>query len=118
MDAVEELDDPQVPICRRAPRAGYQPRHVVPVTQPAMPVSPSARAQPRQLVTLSGKGSTRCWRKFVDQPPRSMKGCCRVVSNLASIRTMYRLLAAFARAANDARSVADEAYQADAHGDG
>jgi putative transposase len=99
MDVIEELDDPAVPIARACIALGVSRATLYRQTQPAMPVSTPVRApSPRRLGDLERQAVLDALHseEFVDQPPPEVYA--RLLSRgiyLASIRTMYRLLAAF-----------------------
>jgi putative transposase len=99
MDVIEELDDPAVPIARACIALGVSRATLYRQTQPAMPVSAPVHApSPRRLSDLERQAVLDALHseEFVDQPPPEVYA--RLLSRgiyLASIRTMYRLLAAF-----------------------
>lgn len=98
MDAVEELDDPGVPIIQACAALGVSRATLYRQTQPATPPSPAVRAPgPRRLSDAERQAvlDTLHSAEFVDQPPPEVYAT--LLSRgvyLASIRTMYRLLAA------------------------
>ena len=99
MDLIEELEDPQIPIVQACDALGISRATLYRQTQPAKPASvPERRPSPRRLgdperqVLLDTLHSE----EFVDQPPAEIYAT--LLSRgvyLASIRTMYRVLAAF-----------------------
>jgi transposase InsO family protein len=99
MDVIEELEDPQIPIVQACAALGISRATLYRQTQPAKPASvPERRPSPRRLgdperqVLLDTLHSE----EFVDQPPAEVYAT--LLSRgvyLASIRTMYRVLAAF-----------------------
>jgi len=99
MDVIEELDDPEVPIVQACAALGISRATLYRQTQPPMPASapvrpPSPRrlSDPERQAVLDVLHSD----EFVDQPPPEVYA--RLLSRgvyLASIRTMYRVLAAF-----------------------
>jgi transposase InsO family protein len=99
MDVIEELDDPHVPIAQACAALGIsratlyrQTRPVPPPAPPARTPSPRRLSDPERQAILDVLHSE----EFVDQPPPEVYA--RLLSRgvyLASIRTMYRLLAAF-----------------------
>jgi hypothetical protein len=99
MDVIEELDDPLVPIAQACAALGISRatlyRQTRPATPPALPVrapSPRRLSDPERQAVLDVLHSE----EFVDQPPPEVYA--RLLSRgvyLASIRTMYRLLATF-----------------------
>ena len=98
MDLIEELEDPQIPIVQACDALGISRATLYRQTQPAKPASvPERRPSPRRLgdperqVLLDTLHSE----EFVDQPPAEIYAT--LLSRgvyLASIRTMYRVLAA------------------------
>jgi transposase InsO family protein len=98
MDVIEELEDPQIPIVQACAALGISRATLYRQTQPAKPASVSVRGpSPRRLgdaerqVLLDTLHSD----EFVDQPPAEVYAT--LLSRgvyLASIRTMYRVLAA------------------------
>jgi putative transposase len=98
MDVIEELDDPTVPIARACAALGISRATLYRQTQPAMPVSTPVRApSPRRLSDPERQAVLDALHseEFVDQPPPEVYA--KLLSRgiyLASIRTMYRLLAA------------------------
>jgi putative transposase len=99
MDVVEEIDDPQVPIVQACTTLGISRATLYRQTQPAKPASAPVRApSPRRLSDLERQALLDVLHseEFVDQPPPEVYA--RLLSRgvyLASIRTMYRVLAAF-----------------------
>jgi putative transposase len=97
MDVIEELDDPQVPIVQACTALGISRatlyRQTQPAKPPAVPVrapSPRRLSDPERQAVLDVLHSE----EFVDQPPPEVYA--RLLSRgvyLASIRTLYRLLA-------------------------
>jgi transposase InsO family protein len=98
MDIVEELDDPGIPIVQACAALGVSRATLYRQTQPAKPPSPAVRApSPRRLSDTERQAvlDTLHSEEFVDQPPPEVYAT--LLSRgvyLASIRTMYRLLAA------------------------
>jgi transposase InsO family protein len=98
MDAVEELDDPQVPIVQACAALGISRATLYRQTQRATPASVSERRpSPRRLGDLERQAVLDMLHsdEFVDQPPPEVYAT--LLSRgvyLASIRTMYRVLAA------------------------
>jgi transposase InsO family protein len=98
MDIVEELDDPGVPIVQACAALGVNRATLYRQTQPPKPPSPAVRApSPRRLSDTERQAvlDTLHSEEFVDQPPPEVYAT--LLSRgvyLASIRTMYRLLAA------------------------
>jgi putative transposase len=98
MDVVEELDDPEIPITQACAALGISRATLYRQTQPAMPVSTPVRApSPRRLSDVERQAVLNMLHsdEFVDQPPPEVYGT--LLSRgvyLASIRTMYRVLAA------------------------
>jgi putative transposase len=98
MDAVEELDDPQIPIVQVCAALGISRATLYRQTQPAKPPSvPERGPSPRRLGDLERQAllDTLHSDEFVDQPPPEVYAT--LLSRgvyLASIRTMYRVLAA------------------------
>ncbi|WP_438031668.1 IS3 family transposase [Sorangium sp. So ce204] len=98
MDVIEELDDPHVPIAQACAALGISRATLYRQTQPAMPralhgsaPSPRRLSDPERQAVLDVLHSD----EFVDQPPPEVYAT--LLSRgvyLASIRTMYRLLAA------------------------
>jgi putative transposase len=98
MDVIEDLEDPQIPIVQACAVLGISRATLYRQTQPAKPASvPERRPSPRRLgdperqVLLDTLHSE----EFVDQPPAEVYAT--LLSRgvyLASIRTMYRVLAA------------------------
>ena len=99
MNAVEDLDDPQVPIARACAALGLSRATLYRQTQPPRPVSVFVPApSPRRLTDAERQAVLDALHseEFVDQPPQEVYA--RLLSRgvyLASIRTIYRLLAAF-----------------------
>jgi transposase InsO family protein len=99
MDAVEDLADPQVPVSQACMALGISRATLYRQTQPAKPPSvPSRAPSPRQLSEAERQVvlDTMHSEEFVDQPPTETYA--RLLSRgiyLASIRTIYRVLAAF-----------------------
>jgi len=99
MNVVEDLDDPTVPIVQACAALGLSRATLYRQTQPVKPVStltrgPSPRrlSDPERQAVLDVLHSE----EFVDQPPQEVYAT--LLSRgvyLASIRTIYRLLAAF-----------------------
>jgi putative transposase len=98
MDAVEELDDPQVPIVQACAALGISRATLYRQTQPAkLPSVPERGPSPRRLGDHERQEllDTLHSDEFVDQPPPEVYAT--LLSRgvyLASIRTMYRVLAA------------------------
>jgi putative transposase len=98
MDAIEELDDPQIPIVQACAALGISRATLYRQTQPAKPASVPVRApNPRRLGDLERQALLDMLHsdEFIDQPPTEVYAT--LLSRgvyLASIRTMYRLLAA------------------------
>ncbi|WP_437710006.1 IS3 family transposase [Sorangium sp. So ce448] len=98
MDVIEELDDTHVPIAQACAALGISRATLYRQTQPAMPralhgnaPSPRRLSDPERQAVLDVLHSD----EFVDQPPPEVYAT--LLSRgvyLASIRTMYRLLAA------------------------
>lgn len=103
MDIVEELDDPQVPIVQACTALGISRATLYRQTQPAMPPALSTpAASPRRLSDQERQTVLDVLHseEFVDQPPPEVYA--RLLSRgvyLASIRTMYRVLAEFGESA-------------------
>jgi transposase InsO family protein len=103
MDIVEELDDPRVPIAQACTALGISRATLYRQTQPAMPPAlPTRAASPRRLSDLERQAVLDVLHseEFVDQPPPEVYA--RLLSRgvyLASIRTMYRVLAEFGESA-------------------
>lgn len=99
MDAVEELDDPQVPIAQACAALGLSRATLYRQTSPAKPPAALSRApSPRRLSDSERQAVLDVLHseEFVDQPPTEVYA--RLLSRgiyLASIRTIYRILAAF-----------------------
>jgi len=98
MDAVEALDDPQIPIVQACAALGISRATLYRQTQPAKPASvPTRGPSPRQLGDVERQAVLDMLHsdEFVDQPPPEVYAT--LLSRgvyLASIRTMYRVLAA------------------------
>jgi putative transposase len=98
MDIVEELNDPQVPIAQACAALGLSRATLYRNTQLAKPAAAHAPApSPRRLSDLERQTVLDVMHseEFVDQPPAEVYG--RLLSRgvyLASIRTLYRVLAA------------------------
>lgn len=99
MDVVEDLDDPQVPIAQACAALGISRATLYRTTQPAMPAAAlMSTPSPRRLSDAERQRVLEVLHseEFVDQPPTEVYA--RLLSRgvyLASIRTIYRLLAAF-----------------------
>ena len=99
MDVVEELEDPQVPIARACAALGISRATLYRTTQPTRPSAVRTRTpSPRRLSDTERQEVLDVLHseEFVDQPPTEVYA--RLLSRgiyLASIRTIYRLLAAF-----------------------
>jgi hypothetical protein len=99
MDAVEDLSDPQVPISQACSALGLSRATLYRQTQPAKPSAGFPRApSPRRLSDAERQAvlDVLHTEEFVDQPPGEVHA--RLLSRgvyLASVRTMYRLLALF-----------------------
>ena len=98
MDVVEELDDPQIPIAQVCVALGISRATLYRQTQPGRPVSVPVRGpSPRRLSDLERQAVLDVMHsdEFVDQPPPEVYATLlsRGVYH-ASIRTMYRVLAA------------------------
>jgi putative transposase len=98
MDIVEELDDPQIPIAQACAALGISRATLYRQTQPMMPASVPVRGpSPRRLSDLERQVVLDVLHsdEFVDQPPPEVYAT--LLSRgvyYASIRTMYRVLAA------------------------
>lgn len=98
MDVVEDLADPGVPIVQACAALGLSRATVYRQTQPAKPPSASIRApSPRRLSEAERHAVLDALHsdEFADQPPPEVYA--KLLSRgvyLASIRTMYRVLAA------------------------
>lgn len=98
MDIIEELDDPHVPIAQACTALGVSRATLYRQTQPAKPPALHGRApSPRRLSDPERQAVLDVLHsdEFVDQPPPEVYAT--LLSRglyLASIRTMYRLLAA------------------------
>ena len=98
MDAAEDLADPEVPIVRACEALGISRASLYRATEAAVPPAPRFRgSQPRRLddrerqLVLDTLHSS----EFADQPPTEVYA--KLLSRgvyLASIRTIYRILAA------------------------
>jgi transposase InsO family protein len=99
MNAVEDLSDPQVPIAQACTALGLSRATLYRHTEPAQPASVAVRApSPRRLSDVERQTVLDVMHseEFVDQPPPEVYA--RLLSRgvyLASIRTLYRVLAAF-----------------------
>jgi putative transposase len=99
MDIVEEIDDPKVPIVRACEALGISRATLYRQTQLAKPATAPMRApSPRRLSDLERQAVLDVLHseEFVDQPPTEVYA--RLLSRgvyLASIRTIYRVLAAY-----------------------
>jgi putative transposase len=97
MDVVEELNDPQVPIAQACAALGLSRATLYRNTQLVKPAATHACApNPRRLSDLERQAVLDVMHseEFVDQPPAEVYG--RLLSRgvyLASIRTLYRVLA-------------------------
>ena len=98
MDVIEELDDPTVPIVQACAALGISRATLYRQTQPVKLFSVPVRApSPRRLSDTEQQGLLNVFHsdEFVDQPPHEVYAT--LLSRgvyLASIRTMYRVLAA------------------------
>lgn len=98
MDVVEELEDPTVPIVQACAALGISRATLYRQTQPVKLFSVPVRApSPRRLSATERQGLLDVFHsdEFVDQPPHEVYAT--LLSRgvyLASIRTMYRVLAA------------------------
>jgi putative transposase len=98
MDVVEELNDPQVPIAQACAALGLSRATLYRNTQLAPPAAAhTPTPSPRRLSELERQTVLDVMHsdEFVDQPPAEVYG--RLLSRgvyLASIRTLYRVLAA------------------------
>jgi len=98
MDLVEDIADPALPIARACSALGLSRATLYRHTQPASPLSPAVRVPgPRRLTDAEREAVIDVLHseEFADQPPPEVYA--RLLSRgvyLASIRTMYRLLAA------------------------
>ncbi|XXX72528.1 hypothetical protein WMF30_33255 [Sorangium sp. So ce134] len=98
MDVIEELDNPHVPIAQACAALGVSRATLYRQTRPApAPAPPRPAPSPRRLSDLERKAVLDVLHsdEFVDQPPPEVYAT--LLSRgvyLASIRTMYRLLAA------------------------
>src|SRR3954466_5627104 len=99
MNFVEELDDSTVPIVQACAALGLSRATLYRQTQPVKPVStPTRGPSPRRLSDAEQQAVLDVMHseEFVDQPPQEVYAT--LLSRgvyLASIRTIYRLLAAF-----------------------
>jgi putative transposase len=99
MNVVEELDDPEIPIVQACATLGISRATLYRNTQLAAPAALHARApSPRRLSDLERQAVLDVLHseEFVDQPPAEVYAT--LLSRgvyLASIRTLYRILAAF-----------------------
>jgi putative transposase len=99
MNLVEELDDPEVPIAQACAALGISRATLYRNTQLAAPAAPRAHApSPRRLSDTERQAVLDVLHseEFVDQPPAEVYAT--LLSRgvyLASIRTLYRVLAAF-----------------------
>ena len=97
MDLIEELDDPMVPVIRACDAVGVSRATVYRNTRPASPPRFHSRApSPRRLRDNERDAVMDVLHspEFVDQPPHEVYAT--LLSRgvyLASVRTMYRLLA-------------------------
>jgi len=98
MDAIEDLVDPQVPIVLACSALGISRATLYRQTQPALPTyGRTPKPGPRSLSDAERQAVLDVLHseEFVDQPPQEVYA--RLLSRgvyLASIRTIYRLLAA------------------------
>lgn len=103
MDVVEEIVDPQLPISRACAVLGLSRATLYRQTQAAKPPSGAVcTPSPRRLSDVERQAvlDTLHSEEFVDQPPQEVYA--RLLSRgvyLASIRTIYRILAAFGESA-------------------
>jgi len=99
MNVVEELDDPEIPIVQACATLGISRATLYRNTQLAAPAALHARApSPRRLSDIERQAVLDVLHseEFVDQPPAEVYAT--LLSRgvyLASIRTLYRILAAF-----------------------
>jgi putative transposase len=97
MNIIEEIDDPEVPIVQACATLGISRATLYRNTQLAKPADAHTRApSPRRLSDIERQTvlDTLHSEEFVDQPPAEVYG--RLLSRgvyLASIRTLYRVLA-------------------------
>lgn len=97
MDIIEELDDPSVPIFRACHALNVSRATVYRNTRPSSPPSPRSRAASPRRLSDEERGAVMDVLhspEFVDQPPHEVYAT--LLSGgvyLASVRTMYRLLA-------------------------
>jgi putative transposase len=97
MDLIEELDDPSVPILRACHALNVSRATVYRNTRPSSPPSPHSRAASPRRLSDEERGAVMDVLhspEFVDQPPHEVYAT--LLSGgvyLASVRTMYRLLA-------------------------
>ncbi|XYH95471.1 hypothetical protein ACMHYB_47970 [Sorangium sp. So ce1128] len=98
MDVIEDLDDPHLPIAQACAALGVSRATLYRQTRPALPpVLPRPAPSPRRLSDPERQAVLDVLHsdEFVDQPPPEVYAT--LLSRgvyLASIRTMYRLLAA------------------------
>lgn len=103
MDVVEELDDPKVSIVQACAALGLSRATLYRQTQLAqLPIVPVRGPSPRQLTEVERQAvlDEMHSQEFVDQPPQEV--FARLLSRgvyLASIRTIYRILAAHGESA-------------------
>jgi len=103
MDVIEELKDPQIPIVQACAALGVSRATLYRQTQPPKPLSVSVPApNPRRLSDLERQTVLDVLHspEFIDQPPQEVYAT--LLSRgvyLASIRTMYRILAALGESA-------------------
>jgi len=97
MDLIEELDDPAVPILRACDAVGVSRATVYRNTRPSPPPPLHSRAPSPRRLSDEERGAVvdvLHSPEFVDQPPHEVYAT--LLSRgvyLASVRTMYRLLA-------------------------
>jgi putative transposase len=97
MDLIEELDDPVVPILRACDAVGVSRATVYRNTRPSSPPTVHSRAPSPRRLSEDERGAVMDVLhspEFVDQPPHEVYAT--LLSRgvyLASVRTMYRLLA-------------------------
>jgi putative transposase len=97
MDLIEELDDPAVPILRACDAVGVSRATVYRNTRPSSPPRSHSRAPSPRRLSDEERGAVMDVLhspEFVDQPPHEVYAT--LLSRgvyLASVRTMYRLLA-------------------------
>lgn len=103
MDLIEELDDPQVPVARACKALGVSRATLYRQTQPAKLTSPRTRPpSPRRLSDAERQAVVDILHSepFADQPPTEVYATLLSQGTyLASIRTMYRILAALGETA-------------------